>query len=165
MYHQEKYEPQGYSSFFADRGAMRLPVVGTVPQERFEEEESVASGVLDDGTGYVMLIPDLVVARLGGMESMVSRGRDRFGIYCAPCHGRTGDGMGPIARAGFPKMPKLDDDRICKMPDGQVYATITNGVRLMPPYAAQLDVGDRWAVVAYVRALELNQISQGGPHP
>jgi len=165
MYDQEKYQPQAYSRFFADHGAMRPVVVGTVPQERFEEDESIATGVLVDATGYVMMIPDRVVARLGGMAPMVQRGRERFDIYCAPCHGRTGDGAGLVARAGFPKMPKLDDARICRLPDGQLYATIANGVRLMPPYAAQLDVGDRWAVVAYVRALELNQISQGGPSP
>ncbi len=165
MYDQEKYEPQAYSRFFADHGAMRPAVVGTVPQERFEEDESVATGVLVDATGYVMTIPDRVVARSGGMASMVQRGRERFDIFCTPCHGRTGDGTGLVARAGFPKMPRLDDARICKLPDGQLYATIANGVRLMPPYAAQLDVGDRWAVVAYVRALELNQISQGGSPP
>jgi mono/diheme cytochrome c family protein len=163
MYEQEKYEPQEYSRFFADHGSMRPPAVGTVPRERFEEDESVATGVLIDATGYVMTIPDLVVARTGGMASMVQRGRERFDVSCAPCHGRTGDGDGLIAQAGLPKLPRLDDPRICRMPDGQMYATIANGVRLMPPYAAQLDVNDRWAVVAYVRALELHDISQGGP--
>jgi mono/diheme cytochrome c family protein len=93
---------------------------------------------------------------------MVQRGRERFDIYCAPCHGRTGDGKTLTTRAGFPQLPKLDDPRICTMPDGQLYATIANGVRNMPPYAAQLEVGDRWAVVAYVRALELSQLAQGG---
>jgi cytochrome c553 len=163
MYDQEKYNPQAYSPFFADHGAMRPPVVGAVPQDRFEEDESVATGVLSDATGYVMTIPEVVVARSrGGMGPMVQRGRERFDIYCATCHGRTGDGASLVARAGFPKLPKLDDARVCTMPDGQLYATIANGVRNMPPYAAQLDVDDRWAVVAYVRALELNQISQGG---
>ena len=151
MYDQEKYNPQAYSRFFADHGAMRPPVVGTVPQDDFEEDESLATGVL------------AVAARSGGMAQMIQRGRERFDIFCAPCHGRTGDGSGLVARAGFPKLPKLDDARVCTMPDGQLYATIANGVRNMPPYAAQLDVDDRWAVVAYVRALELNQISQGGP--
>ncbi len=165
MYDQERYDPQASSRFFADHGAMRPVVPGTVPTEGFEDDESVATGVLLDATGYVMTIPDAVVTRLGGMTATVQRGRDRFDIYCAACHGRTGDGKSLIAQAGFPPLPKLGDARICTMPDGQLYASIANGVRNMPPYAAQLDVGDRWAVVAYVRALELNQISQGGPPP
>jgi hypothetical protein len=165
MYDQERYDPQAASRFFPDNGAMRPPVAGAVPRERFEEDEAVATGVLTDASGYVLRIPEAVGQRQGGMRPMMQRGRERFDIFCAPCHGRTGDGKSLVTQAGFPQLPKLDDERICTMPDGQLYATIQNGVRNMPPYAAQLDVDERWAVVAYVRALELHQIAAGGRTP
>jgi hypothetical protein len=165
MYDQERYDPQAASFFFSDHGAMRPPVTGTVPQEEFEEDEAVATGVLTDASGYVLTIPEVVVKRSGGLRPMVQRGRERFDIFCAPCHGRTGDGKSLVTQAGFPQLPKLDEERVCAAPDGQIYATIMNGVRNMPPYAAQLEVDDRWAVVAYVRALELHQIAVGGAAP
>lgn len=167
MFDQEKYTPQSVSHFFADRGTMRPLVDGVVPQEGFEDDEGISSGVLLDGSGYVMTIPPAVEARFGGATQMLERGRQRFDIYCTPCHGRTGDGKGMVARVpgGFPPLPTLMDPRIQKLPDGQIYATIKNGVRLMPPYGAQIQTSDRWAVVAYVRALEESQLAvlQGGP--
>jgi hypothetical protein len=161
MYTQERYETQGSSKFFADHGAMRPLVADTVPREGFESDPSIDTGVLVDATGYVSTVPDVVLARLGGMEPALRRGHERFDIFCTPCHGRTGDGKGMVARvpAGLPPLPNLADPRICSLPDGQVFATIGNGVRLMPPYGAQIAVDDRWAIVAYVRALEMSQLA------
>jgi hypothetical protein len=171
MYTQERYEAQGSSRFFADHGAMRPLVEDTVPREGFEPDPSIETGVLVDASGYVARVPDVVVDRLGGMGRALHRGRERFDIFCTPCHGRTGDGKGMVGRIpGLPPLPNLTDPRICSLPDGQVFATIANGVRLMPPYGAQVQVDDRWAIVAYVRALEMNQLASqpsqdGGTKP
>ena len=162
MYYQERYNPQSFSPFFSDHATMRPFVDGVIPQEGFEDDESIATGVMADGSGYVMTIPGAVVARLGGPDPMLARGRDRFNIFCAPCHGRTGDGKGMVARApaGFPPLPNYVDARFRHMPDGQLFATITNGARLMPPYATQIETADRWAIVSYVRALQESQLAQ-----
>ena len=167
MYTQEKLEPEGYAKFFADHGAMRPPVEGTVPQDRYEDDDEIRTGLKADQTAYVLAIPVRVVERAGGFEAMARRGRQRFDIFCATCHGLTGDGKGMVARApgGFPKIPSLADDRICHMPDGQLLATIANGVRNMPAYAAQIALPDRWAIVAYVRALELHEIARTEAKP
>jgi Cytochrome C oxidase, cbb3-type, subunit III len=161
MYDQERYNPQSYSHFFANHATMRPFVEGVVPQEGFEDDVSIATGLLPDGSGYVLTVPSAVASRFGGAEPMLERGRDRFNIFCAPCHGRTGDGKGMVARApeGFPPLPTYTDPRICHLPDGQLFATITNGARLMPPYANQIAIADRWAVVSYVRALEQSQLA------
>jgi len=161
MYVQERVDPQSASSFFADRGGMRPPVPGTIAEERYEEDVAIATGVQPGDAGYALTIPQAVVDRGGGMLRFVHRGAERYGIYCAPCHGDTGDGKGMVARVprGFPPLPSLTDARVDKLPDGQIYATITNGVRIMPPYAAQIPLDDRLAIVAYVRALELSRLA------
>ncbi|MGA7121794.1 MAG: cytochrome c, partial [Polyangiaceae bacterium] len=102
------------------------------------------------------------------------RGQERFGIYCAPCHGQTGDGKGmvvckrdkpsdPCESRGFPPLPSYEDPRLRQMPDGQLFATISHGVRTMPAYGAQIPIPDRWAIVSYVRALQLSQMAQAKP--
>ena len=167
MYVQEKYRPQGSSSFFADHGAMRPPVEGTVPLEGYEDDDEIATGLTADQAGYVLAIPARVIERAGGLEAMATRGRDRFDVFCASCHGLTGDGKGMVARApgGFPAITNLADERICRMPDGQLLATIANGVRNMPAHAAQIPLVDRWAIVAYVRALELHELARRDAAP
>jgi mono/diheme cytochrome c family protein len=108
------------------------------------------------------------------MEKLVARGQERFGIYCAPCHGLTGDGKGMVVckrekpsdaceSRGFPPLPSYEDARLRQMPDGQLFATITHGVRTMPAYAAQIPTMDRWAIVTYVRALQVSQIAEARP--
>ena len=174
MYDQERYNPQGYSQLFADHRTMRMPVQGTVTQESRDEDPETTTGLLPDKSGYVMTIPDRLTRRPGEMAKMVSRGRERFGIYCAPCHGLTGDGKGmvvckrenvtdPCESRGFGPLPSYQDARIRQMPDGQMFATITHGVRTMPAYGAQIPVADRWAIVSYVRALELSQTASAAP--
>ena len=90
---------------------------------------------------------------------MLERGQQRFDIYCAPCHDRLGNGNGMIVRRGFRRPPSYHIDRLRQVPDGYIYDVITNGFGAMPDYAAQIPPRDRWAIVAYVRALQLSQRS------
>jgi len=158
MFDQDRYDPQSESSFFADRRTMRMPVVDTVPRER-ELDPEVGQGRLFDDSGYALEIPTSVVERMGGPSALLDRGEERYGIYCAPCHDGTGGGQGlVVTRANWqPAPPTFHQDRIRQMPDGQLFATITHGVRLMPSYGARIPIADRWAIVSYVRALQLSQ--------
>lgn len=176
MYDQERYNPESYSAFFPDHRTMRAPVEGTVARDRYVDDPEIATGLLADRSAYVMTIPQTLVQRSGGLERIVARGQERFGIYCAPCHGATGDGKGmvvckrdkatdPCESRGFSPLPTYNDPRIRQMPDGQLYATITRGVRTMPAYGPQIPVEDRWSIVAYVRALQLSQMAQTTPQP
>jgi hypothetical protein len=164
MYDQPKYDIQEESTFFADHRTMRPLVEGVVSQEE-ETDPRLAQGRLEDQSGYVLAIPTEVVNHpsVGGMEHLVARGQARYGIYCTPCHDGTGSGNGLVrkrANAGGATAfvpPTFHQDRIRHMPDGQLFATITNGKNNMPPYAMQIPVLDRWAIVAYVRALQIAQ--------
>lgn len=157
MLQQPRYNPQSYSTYFGDHRTMREPVPGTVSRETPVDDDEVTTGRLDDQTGYVLRVPGKVALGFGGADAMLARGQERFNIYCAPCHDRTGKGNGTVVQRGFPKPPSLHEPRVKQLPDGQLYATIANGVRNMPAYSAQIPVRDRWAIVAYVRALELSQ--------
>jgi mono/diheme cytochrome c family protein len=176
MYDTERYNPESYSDFFPDHRTMRTPVLGTVARDRYEDDPEIATGLLADRSAYVMALPQGVVQRMGGMEKVLARGQERFGIYCAPCHGLTGDGKGmvvckrervtdPCESRGFPPIPSYEDPRLRAMPDGQVFATITHGARTMPAYGPQIPVQDRWAIVGYVRALEVSQMVAATPMP
>jgi hypothetical protein len=174
MYDSERYNPESYAQFFSDHRTMRTPVEGTVARDRYEDDPEIATGLLPDRSGYVMTLPQTVVQRGGGLEKMLARGQERFGIYCAPCHGQTGDGKGlvvckrekagdPCESRGFPPVPAYTNPRIREMPDGQMFATITHGARTMPAYGPQIPLPDRWAIVSYVRALELSQMAEAPP--
>jgi mono/diheme cytochrome c family protein len=180
MYDTERYNPESYSGMFPDHRTMRAPVEGVVSRERFHDgfldDPEAATGLVADQSGYVMAIPQSAVQRLGGMDKLLARGQERFGIYCAPCHGATGDGKGmvvckrdkvtdPCESRGFAPLPSYTDPRLRSMPDGQVFATITHGVRTMPAYGPQIPVQDRWAIVGYVRALELSQMTAATNSP
>ena len=160
MFDQDRYDPQSESQFFADGRTMRTPVAGTIPRERQLDPE-IGQGRLPDDSGYVLEVPNSVVAGMGGPAAMLDRGEDRFNIYCRPCHDGTGAGQGTvITRSGWqPPPPSFHQDRIRQMPDGQLFATITHGVRIMPAYGARIPVADRWAMVSYVRALQLSQVA------
>lgn len=156
MYSQDRYEDQGRSTFFPDHRMMRPHVEGSVARE-MEIDPVISTGRMEDDSAYVMEVPQAVVARKGGMESLIHRGQERYNIYCTPCHGGTGDGRGMVVSRGMMAPPSYHQDRIRHMPDGQLYATITNGIRNMPGYYAQIPVDDRWAIVSYVRALQVSQ--------
>lgn len=159
MYDQPRYDVQEESAFFADHRTMRPLVDGVVAHDQDTDPE-IAEGRLEDQSGYVLEIPKTVVTRVGGMQTLLQHGKQRYGIYCAPCHDNTGSGEGLVKRravaggAGAFVPPTFHQDRIRHMPDGQLFATITNGKSNMPPYAMQIKVDDRWSIVAYVRVLQ-----------
>lgn len=188
MHYQQRYNSQAESKFFADHRTMRTPPEGSVPRypgganaryanftvgrdEAFDDDR-VVLGHEPDSAVYVLTVPESVVQAYGGAEPMLQRGRQRFGIYCAPCHGGAGDGRGQVWLRSvgggtansyqYIQPTNLHDERLKHVPDGQLFATISNGIRNMPAYSAQIPVRDRWAVVAYVRAL---QVSGAGSAP
>ena len=105
----------------------------------------------------MLAVPAPVVEHMGGAQALIARGQERFGIYCTPCHDGTGSGHGMAVKHGMLAPPTFHQDRIRHMPDGQMFATISNGIRNMPAYGISIPVTDRWAIVAYVRALQLSQ--------
>ncbi len=166
MFDQPRYKMQARSDYFADHRAMRPPVDGAVARER-ELDPEVATGRLPDQSGYVLAIPRRVADSFGGMDKLLVRGKDRYNIFCAPCHDATGSGNGEVvARAiavggAVLKPPTYHQERLRHSPDGQMYATIANGLRNMPAYGYQIPTNDRWAIVGYVRALQVSQASVG----
>jgi cytochrome c553 len=158
MKYQPKYKPQGASAFFADGRADRPPPLGVVPADfgplgqPLHEDSRLYQGKNPDGT-WVRGLPGGITVDMRLLE----RGRDRFVIYCAPCHGRVGDGNGITKRYGMVATPSYHDDRLRKMAEGEIFNTITNGKNNMNPYADKLTPEDRWAVIAYVRALQRAQ--------
>lgn len=174
MYDSERYNPESYSQFFPDHRTMRRPVAGTLAREFVEDVTPAGTGLAENQESYLLTVPTSVTQHFGGMEKMLERGRERFTIYCAPCHGQTGDGKGmvvckrdsvtdPCQSRGFPPLPSYEDPRVRQMPDGQLFATITHGARTMPAYGPQIPVADRWAIVSYVRALEMSQMASATP--
>jgi len=167
MYNQPRYDTQERQPFFADQRSMRPQVEGTVSRE-MERSLTMATGRAANA-GYLLEVPPLLIARRGGGEAFLKRGKDRYDIYCAACHSLSGDGKGMVSRragalgATGLVAPSFHDDRLRHIPDGQLFATITNGVRNMPAYAHNIPVDDRWAIVHYVRALQLSQAPAAAP--
>lgn len=165
MYDQPRYDPQEGSDFFQDGRTMRPLVEGTVARE-MEVDLAVESGRTEDDSSWLLEVPGPVLQRQGGMEQALARGHERYDVYCAPCHGIAGDGGGLVSKraeqlgASALIAPTLHDTRIREMPDGQLFATITNGIRNMPAYGHNIALDDRWAIVTYVRALQISQASR-----
>lgn len=150
MNRQPKYKAQAYSDFFADGRASRRPVTGTVAQGQLKEDDVFYTGVVNNM--YVGRNP------LPIDQALLTQGRKKFETYCAPCHSRTGSEVGIVGKrvlatgqAWLPTM--LQDDRVKKMTDGEIFTIITNGRRSMHGYRFQIAERDRWAIIAYVRAL------------
>ena len=152
MDRQPKVRPQTPSEFFADGRASRLPVEGTVARGSTYLVTPVTTGTEEGSTNFVAAIPLEVTAEL------MARGREKFQIFCAPCHSPVGDGNGITKSFGMGVVANLHDARIVQMPDGEIFHVITHGRNLMMPYASQITPEDRWAVVAYVRALQLARL-------
>ena len=142
-----RHDPQEGSAFFKDRRAMRPEVPGTVARGALKTDDHLYRGQTPDGTAATTLPLSL-------SRELLERGRKRYDIYCTPCHGGAGMGDGIVASKGLPPPPSFHDDRIRAMPVGQIFDIITRGVRNMQPYGAQIPVSDRWAIIAYVRALQ-----------
>jgi mono/diheme cytochrome c family protein len=149
MHDQPKYIPLRESAFFSDARSARALVVGTVARGQLHEDAHLYTGKINgtDTPMFPFRIDSLVMAR----------GQERFDIYCSPCHGRTGFGDGMVVRRGYRRPPSYHDDRLRKAPVGHFFDVISNGFGAMPDYAAQINVKDRWAIVAYVRALQLSE--------
>lgn len=172
MQDQPKYEPYQKSDFFADDKAMRDPVEGTVARGQLHENKAFWTGKKENadpnaqvqtttdasGNTLVSSFPnDIEKIPVPVTKELVDRGQDRYNIYCIVCHGAVGNGDGMVVRRGFPQPPTYHDDRLRNAPDGHFFDVMTNGWGKMNSYASQIPAADRWAIVAYIRALQIAQ--------
>jgi hypothetical protein len=150
MMNQPRYNPQSESRFFADSSTMREPNPGTIEHGGIRSDSIYFFG--KDSTGiFVQNSPVEITYQL------LSRGQERFNIYCSPCHSRLGDGKGIVVQRGFAPPPSFHSDPFRQIPDGLIFYVISDGLGAMPAYGAQVRVADRWAIVSYIRALQLSQ--------
>jgi mono/diheme cytochrome c family protein len=149
MHDAPRYEAYEKSAFFADQRAMRPQVEGTVARGQLRDNLALHTG--KNGATFLATFPVPLD------ETMIRRGQQRFQIYCMPCHGLLGKGDGMIVRRGYRQPPSLHLDRLRQQPAGYFFDVMTNGFGVMPDYAAQITVEDRWAVAAYIRALQISQ--------
>lgn len=149
MYDQPKFEPYEATDFFGDRRSARPLVDGVVPVGQLREDEHLYTGRVNGE--LVNEMPFAITADL------LERGQERFNIYCAPCHDEVGAGNGMVVQRGYKQPPSYHIDRLREMPVGYFYDVISNGFGVMASYAYQINPRDRWAVVAYIRALQLSQ--------
>ena len=150
MHDQPKYIPLRPSNFFGDGRSARPLIEGTVARGHLEDDNAFFTGRGPDGK-FVNEFPFPVT------KAVMERGQNRFNIYCAPCPDRLGNGDGKIVRRGYRHPPSYHIDRLREVPNGYIYDVISSGFGAMPDYAAQIHPADRWAIVAYVRALQLAQ--------
>ncbi len=149
MYNQPKQKPLSASSLFDDGSSARPPVPNTIPRD-WHGDDPATTGV--DAQGKLLVKMPVPLTR-----ELLERGRERFDIYCAVCHDRTGGGQGMIVQRGFPPPPSLHLPRLRSAPIGHFYQVITSGYGAMYPYASRVDPQDRWAIAAYIRALQLSE--------
>lgn len=147
MDNQPKYKAQSESGFFEDGAAMRTNVEGTIAQGWLKEDSPYHLGKDNDGE-FINKSPVEVTAE------RLLQGRERFDIYCSPCHGRVGDGKGIMSTKEYVTIPSFHSDSIKSFSDGQIFDVITNGARNMPSYRHQIPTDDRWSIVLYLRALQ-----------
>lgn len=172
MQDQPKYKYYKQSDFFSDGRASRNLVEGTVPRGHLRDNKAFFTGKIDNpnlnvqpqtttdasGNTLVTSFPnDIDEFPVPVTKELIDRGQERFNIYCIVCHGPLGYGDGMVVRRGFPKPPTYHDDRLRNAPVGHFFDVMTNGWGRMNSYAAQVPPADRWAIVAYIRALQLSQ--------
>ncbi len=149
MARQPRYEPFEQSDFFPDGQSARPAVPGTMPRGLVQDDELLFTGKVGAADATVLPMPvDL---------ELLERGQERFNIYCSPCHGQTGYGNGLVVQRGFSAPPSFHVDRLRAAPVGHYFNVITNGFGAMPSYGDEVQVRDRWAIIAYIRALQLSQ--------
>jgi mono/diheme cytochrome c family protein len=163
MVKQAKYRPLRPSAFFADGRSSRPIEPGTVARGQLRTDPAFATGIVDG-----KLVGDIPLKGFDPREKLsddqarqarrdaLARGRERFEIYCAPCHARTGDGNGMIVQRGFSRPPSFHEPRLREAPAGHFFHVITNGYGAMYSYASRVEPADRWAITAYIRALQLS---------
>lgn len=149
MADQPSYKPLAKSTFFGDERSARPPVQGTVPRGELLADEYFYTGKVNGK--LVEAFPFPVT------QEVLGRGQERFNIYCSPCHDRVGTGQGMVVRRGFRPPPSFHIDRLRQAPVGHFFDVVTNGFGAMADYAEQVSPKDRWAITAYVRALQLSQ--------
>ena len=149
MANQPRYDPLEPSDFFSDGMSARPRVAGTVARGEMSDDPFFDSGKRGGqvADGFPM----------GVTLELVNRGHERFDIYCAQCHGRVGDGNGMIPSRGYRRPPSFHTETLRKAPTGHLFDVMTNGFGAMPPYRNQIPPRDRWAIAAYIRALQLSQ--------
>ncbi len=151
---QPKYHPQGESKFFADGRADRPLPPGVVSRDDFSADDEELYTGKDEQGKFLTRFPTSVAIN----AQLLDRCRERFTIYCSPCHGALGDGQGITKQYGMGATPSYHDQRIRNLADGEIFNIITNGKNTMLPYGDKVVPQDRWAIVAYVRALQRAQM-------
>jgi mono/diheme cytochrome c family protein len=149
MVDQQHLKPLAEENFFADGRGSRVPPAHTVARGQLRDDEQFFTGKIGEQLASTFPTP---ITR-----EMLNRGRQRFDIYCAVCHGRTGDGAGMIVQRGFPAPPSLHEPRLRDGPVGHFFDVMTTGYGVMYSYASRVSPDDRWAIAAYIRALQLSQ--------
>jgi hypothetical protein len=149
MHDQPKVQPYEASDFFADGRGSRPPVEGAVARGQLHDDQLFHTGM--DGDAFAARFPFPVT------HEVLGRGRERYDIYCSPCHDRVGNGNGIVVQRGFKHPPSFHDPRLRESAPGYFFSVMTNGFGVMASYAAQVPAHDRWAIAAYLRALQLSQ--------
>ena len=149
MHDTPRYEPLEASTFFTDGRGSRTLVANTVARGMLREDEHLYQGKIDGELTDSFPMP--VTAEV------MARGRERFNVFCAPCHGRTGQGNGMVVQRGFRAPPSFHEERLRTAPVGYFFDVQTNGFGAMADYAAQVPIADRWAIAAFIRALQFSQ--------
>jgi hypothetical protein len=149
MHDQPKYTPYRASDFFADQRSARPLVEGTVARDHLNDDELLHTGRV--GGQYAEVFPFVVD------QAALRRGRERYEIFCSPCHGLSGAGDGMVVQRGYRQPSSFHHDRLRQAAPGHLFDVITNGFGAMPDYAMQVPVRDRWIIIAYIRALQLSQ--------
>lgn len=157
MHNQPKYRPLRGTTFFADGSSARPLVEGTVARGTLQEDTAFFTG--KTGNAAVKELPVAVD------EHLLSRGQDRYNVFCTPCHDAAGTGRGMVVQRGYRQPPSFHDERLRIADPGYFFDVMTNGFGAMPDYRTQLPARDRWAVVAYIRALQLSQHAGKGDIP
>ena len=158
MFNQPYSKPLKTSTFFQDNHMASRPLVpNTVARGQLNADPAFFTGKA--GTNLVETFP-FPITRM-----VLQRGRERFDIYCSPCHGRTGEGNGMIVQRGFPPPPSYHIDRLRQAPVGHFYDVITQGYGVMYSYAQRVEPADRWAIAAYIRALQLSRAGRAADVP
>jgi mono/diheme cytochrome c family protein len=154
---QPKFTTMRENDFYADHRSARTPVDGTIARGQLEDDSLLYTGKVNgeaaDQFPFAMTAQDL------------ARGRERFNIFCSPCHSQLGDGNGVIVQRGFKKPPSYYEPRLLKAPVGHFFNVMTNGWGAMGDYSAQVPVADRWRIAAYIRALQFSQTAKPGDLP
>lgn len=154
MDRQAKLRPQKEYSLYSDGRSSRLPVAGTIARDEPFEDDALNTGRIPNTTNFIELVPVPLT------EGLMARGAERYTINCAPCHGPAADGKGITSKFGMTVIANLHDARIVKMPDGEIFNVITYGKNLMGAYGGQVEINDRWAIIAYLRVLQRARLGE-----